>query len=1063
MPTYGPKMLICEGYDPDNAIDLVYAKRDGKAFLFSGTASQLSESERGCQIVESLADVGIVPPVSEAAADDKWTVDPKTLFIVEGVFQRWGTKNANGRTYPRELFEGIVGDPKSAPMQAIAERRMTGHLEHPGDGRSNIKEYAILTTDLKLVPDRANGGKSGVARGRAELLETPNGAILRSLSKHRIPWGVSSRGTGSVDESGNVKWSGKGEDDDFKLITFDAVDNPSTPGARNFTPVGSVRENSMSSPAEAEAHRIAKDKLPLQSYGRVAPAIPDGSPIPLSALGPTDGAGNTDAVPSSDATSKINSIPGDPQEPFSRGADRDKAYGKPKGEESSPAVADEAIYGESAIGAYEVHQARADTPIVRHYVGGDLKRAKAFAQSISAQHPESPAHVIDCGRKRGLGEWSRPHISYLRGKVYDLRANRVIEGHVDGSSLYGEAVTDDEFTKANYRPDPDDSYEHPFKGIKVGHRVYVEHPDIPGGRSSGTVTHRATSGPGVHWVTVVSHKGPEVDIDAHPDGDGRYHIDDGLHVERAKPKLRAATESTAASARILSWVNEAAERLDEKGIARLFKHMDSDAKGYAIVSAHRGDRTKRENEAHSAALEAHLRRRGYGYHHVDGAYVENPDTPNERVVRERSFFIPGVSSDEAAALAKHAYEHHQQDSVLHGHGKDGAHLMFGGSGERVNVGDQAMAVNADEAHRFFTLYRNHKFIVSNRHRRPVESVVGDLALVDPGSAEADEAIVEARSLIADRATANEDRAVLRRALADFAAKAVSPMLRPSPARFPSAVPKRKTAKQKRPAVVGMGVGESELDEAGSVGTLSRDLISLRGTSDTTIPLMILQYLGGAAFTERNQVYGYTGTVDGLEFKLAYPSGVQSPASIPTVDCSITMDNKGTYAVRVGRRAKTRVNAENLKATFASLSGKADPSIRTPQRANTYAPESAEGDDLDAIYEGGRVPVVSAPDLVEENRRLALMLDSAKGALVKMSQSVTEDARASAVNETGGTGMPRTVAGGRQAAGDEKSASRKMLPKTVSESAPIPATAVAISEGASRSVQIFRSMRAGASA
>jgi hypothetical protein len=176
-----------------------------------------------------------------------------------------------------------------------------------------------------------------------------------------------------------------------------------------------------------------------------------------------------------------------------------------------------------------------------------------------------------------------------------------------------------------------------------------------------------------------------------------------------------------------------------------------------------------------------------------------------------------------------------------------------------------------------------------------------------------------------------------------------------------------------------------------------------------------------------------------------------------------MDNKGTYAVRVGRRAKTRVNAENLKATFASLSGKADPSIRTPQRANTYAPESAEGDDLDAIYEGGRVPVVSAPDLVEENRRLALMLDSAKGALVKMSQSVTEDARASAVNETGGTGMPRTVAGGRQAAGDEKSASRKMLPKTVSESAPIPATAVAISEGASRSVQIFRSMRAGASA
>lgn len=231
--------LLCEGFDPALTLDLAYVQNGDKVCILSGDRSRLDENAKanGLTITESLADVGVIRPLNEKDDEDgDWKIDDNARFVVEGPYQRWGVKNANQRIYPKELFEDLIGKKDSYVLACINERRMLGHLEHPSDGRTNLKEVGIVTTGLTLHPNKADGGKTGVVRGRSELLETPNGQILRALSKAKIPWGVSSRGRGSVSNEGMVKWSGKNESDDFQLQTFDAVSDPSTPGARP-TPV----------------------------------------------------------------------------------------------------------------------------------------------------------------------------------------------------------------------------------------------------------------------------------------------------------------------------------------------------------------------------------------------------------------------------------------------------------------------------------------------------------------------------------------------------------------------------------------------------------------------------------------------------------------------------------------------------------------------------------------------------------------------------------------------------------------------------------------------------------
>jgi hypothetical protein len=234
------RTLICEGYQPDlgpTAV-VVIDRTTGKTFVAKGSllecealaSSYLTEKRNaGGRVDESVAakpaiveSVTDLPGVALDESKGEWSIPPSTAFVVEGVFQRWGKKNANKRVYTKKLFERLLEAKSSSVTGKLAAREMHGHLEHPSDGKSDLSKAAILTTGLKMEED---GEDSGRVMGRAELLDTPHGRILKTLTLQNVKWGVSSRGNGSVGEDGTVN------EDDYELVTFDAVSNPSTPGA----------------------------------------------------------------------------------------------------------------------------------------------------------------------------------------------------------------------------------------------------------------------------------------------------------------------------------------------------------------------------------------------------------------------------------------------------------------------------------------------------------------------------------------------------------------------------------------------------------------------------------------------------------------------------------------------------------------------------------------------------------------------------------------------------------------------------------------------------------------
>lgn len=135
-------------------------------------------------------------------------------FRVEGVFQRSDVENANKRIYPRSIWERELKEPRVT--ESLANRAMFGELDHPSDGKTSLKRVSHIVTGLNLQDD-------GSVVGVAEVLNTPNGQILKTLFESGAQVGISSRGSGSV-QNGTVQ-------EDFKLSTFDFVARPSTPGA----------------------------------------------------------------------------------------------------------------------------------------------------------------------------------------------------------------------------------------------------------------------------------------------------------------------------------------------------------------------------------------------------------------------------------------------------------------------------------------------------------------------------------------------------------------------------------------------------------------------------------------------------------------------------------------------------------------------------------------------------------------------------------------------------------------------------------------------------------------
>jgi hypothetical protein len=139
-------------------------------------------------------------------------------FVVQGVLQRAGAKNQNGRVYPKQILEREC---KRYQSEYIDQHRALGELDHPESSVVNLNNVSHNVLKIWWEGDDL--------KGVVQILDTPSGKILKELFRAGITLGISSRGLGSVKE---LRESGVVEvQDDFELICWDFVSNPSTHGA----------------------------------------------------------------------------------------------------------------------------------------------------------------------------------------------------------------------------------------------------------------------------------------------------------------------------------------------------------------------------------------------------------------------------------------------------------------------------------------------------------------------------------------------------------------------------------------------------------------------------------------------------------------------------------------------------------------------------------------------------------------------------------------------------------------------------------------------------------------
>lgn len=136
-------------------------------------------------------------------------------IILKGVMQRADAVNQNGRIYPRRVLEREMEN----YQKFINERRALGELDHPTASVINLQNVSHLVTEAHWDGDAVVGA--------IELLDTPMGKIAQSLVESGVKLGISSRGVGTTSQSGDYDMV----EDDFMLLCYDLVSEPSTSGA----------------------------------------------------------------------------------------------------------------------------------------------------------------------------------------------------------------------------------------------------------------------------------------------------------------------------------------------------------------------------------------------------------------------------------------------------------------------------------------------------------------------------------------------------------------------------------------------------------------------------------------------------------------------------------------------------------------------------------------------------------------------------------------------------------------------------------------------------------------
>ena len=165
--------------------------------------------------------------ITEDAYGKKVVVPGAKKILLKGIIQKADTLNQNGRVYPLSILEREVRN----YQKFIIENRATGELDHPDASVINLKNVSHIVREAYI--------ESGTVIGVIEVLsKVPSGAILAGLVESGVKIGISSRGVGSTRKQGEYHVV----QDDFQLICFDMVSEPSTPGAF-MIPEGKLIEN----------------------------------------------------------------------------------------------------------------------------------------------------------------------------------------------------------------------------------------------------------------------------------------------------------------------------------------------------------------------------------------------------------------------------------------------------------------------------------------------------------------------------------------------------------------------------------------------------------------------------------------------------------------------------------------------------------------------------------------------------------------------------------------------------------------------------------------------------
>lgn len=146
----------------------------------------------------------------------KESIEKNGKIMLKGVLQKSDALNQNGRIYPAAVLEREVRN----YQKFIIENRAMGELDHPDATVVNLKNVSHIIREAYI--------DNGVVYGTLEVLDkTPSGAILKGLIESNVKLGISSRGVGSLRKQGDYHVV----QDDFQLICWDMVSEPSTTGA----------------------------------------------------------------------------------------------------------------------------------------------------------------------------------------------------------------------------------------------------------------------------------------------------------------------------------------------------------------------------------------------------------------------------------------------------------------------------------------------------------------------------------------------------------------------------------------------------------------------------------------------------------------------------------------------------------------------------------------------------------------------------------------------------------------------------------------------------------------